>query len=194
MYVSRSNSVNHDWVWALSNGNYSLLFIYNWDWTSNSQGIALKSTFQPNTDIRCAMRPAGQFRVNIWIYKRNISISPCNTPHYNYTFAHIAMFFHPALLIISSHIVFISIIFNRSLCAISLRRLILQCSFLSIILTSSHKSLHFLAIPDFLTSSHHSVFPCPSNLILVEACLAFCMGRIKFNSWSCCIQLESWLG
>ena len=55
-------------------------------------------------------------------------------------------FFYLIILIISSHIVFIPVLGlpNKSLwpniCADSLRRLMLQCSSLSIILTSSHKS------------------------------------------------------
>ena len=83
--------------------------------------------------------------------------------------------FYLAFLIIGSRIVFISLLclLNRSLypniCADSLRRLILQCSSPSIILTSSHKGVFFpfsfhiwSAIPYF--SPHTIDFQCSSSL------------------------------
>ena len=80
-------------------------------------------------------------------------------------------FFHLAFLIIGSHIVFNSILglLSRSskpnICADSSRRLILQCSALSIISTSSHKERWFpfsfhiwSAIPDFSISPRTIAF------------------------------------
>ena len=86
-------------------------------------------------------------------------------------------FFHLAFLIIGSHIVFDSILglLNGSLwpniCADSLRCLILQCSALSFISTSSHKGRWFpfsfhiwSAIPDFSISPCTTAFRCSSSL------------------------------
>ena len=85
--------------------------------------------------------------------------------------------FYLTVLIISSHIVFISLLglLSRSLqptiCANSLRCLILQCSALSIISTSSHKvkwfpfSFHiWSAIPNFSISPRTTAFRCSSSL------------------------------
>ena len=85
-------------------------------------------------------------------------------------------FFYLTFLIIGSHIVFVSILglLSRSLwpniCADSLRRLILQCSVLSIIWTSSHKGR-------WLPFSFHIV-----------------LDHVEFRSWLDPeeISLESW--
>ena len=86
-------------------------------------------------------------------------------------------FFNSNILVISSHIVCISILglLNRSLkpniCADSSWRLILRYFSLSIILTSSHKSRWFpfsfhiwSAIPDFSISPTTTAFRCSSSL------------------------------
>ena len=88
-----------------------------------------------------------------------------------FTCTHIQFFLHLTFLIIGSHNVFISLrgLLNRSLkpnvFADSLRRLIPQCSSLSIILTSSHKGWWFLfsvhiwfAISNFLISPLTTAF------------------------------------
>ena len=88
-----------------------------------------------------------------------------------FTFAHVAIFFYLAFLIIGSQIEFIFILglFNRSLlsniCSAPLWCLILQCFSLPIILTSSHKGRWFPFLfhiwsdmPNFLNSPHTTAF------------------------------------
>ena len=132
-----------------------------------------------------------------------------------FTSAHIQIFFFLfdlTFLIISSHIVFISIhgLFSRSLspniCTDSLRCLILQCSALSIISTSSHKgrwfpfSFHIWStISDFSISPQTTAFQCPSSLLvgdLSHLCIFYynCKGWSKHSSWSCWIPLVAWPG
>ena len=116
------------------------------------------------------------------------------------------IFFNQTFLINGSQSVFISILDlpNRSLkpniSATSLRHLILQCSSLSIILTSYHKGRQFpfsfhiwSAIPDFSTSLDILPFNVPQALLLGGGILYHnCMGWSTHNSWSCCILLEAW--
>ena len=116
-------------------------------------------------------------------------------------------FFHQAFLIIGSHIVFNSLLslLSRSLwlniCAGSLRRLILQCSALSIISTSSHKGRWFPfsfriwpTIPDFSISPRTTALRCSCSLR--ATCLAFeyftttardgvngVLGHFEFRGW-----------
>ena len=119
-------------------------------------------------------------------------------------------FFYLAFLIIGSHIVFNSILglLSRSLlpniCADSLRRLILQCSALSIISTLSHKERWFpFYVPPYPT------FQSPLVLLLSDVHLALllvgdlshlcvlnhnCKGWSKHSSWSCWIPLVVWPG
>ena len=134
-----------------------------------------------------AMCPAGQGRVIFGTYKLPVLKSLWLLPLYLifFTWAHmydflrklILQYFYLIFLIIGSHIVFISMLglLNRSLqpniCADSLRCLILQCSSLPIILTSSHKGRWFLfsfhicpAIPDFSISPRTTAFWCSFSM------------------------------
>ena len=121
-------------------------------------------------------------------------------------------FFHPAFLIIGSHIVFNSILgllsrpLKPNICADSLRRLILQCSALSIISTSSHKGrwFRFLSIygPPYPTFQSNLVL-LPSDVLLAlhlvgdlsHLCIFYrnCKGWSKHSSWSCWIPLKRYL-
>ena len=91
------------------------------------------------------------------------------------------IYFYLTFLITSSHSVFTYILgqLNRllqpNICADSLRCLILQCSSLSIILTSSHKGRYFplsfyimSAIPNFSILPHTINYRCFSMLIFSE--------------------------
>ena len=116
-------------------------------------------------------------------------------------------FFHLAFLIIGSYIVFNSILglLSRSLkpnvCADSLRRLILQCSALSIISTLSHEGKWFpfsfhiwLPYPTF--QSHLVLLPSDVLLAKWATCLTFVyftttakdgvstvLGHVEFRCW-----------
>ena len=105
-----------------------------------------------------------------------------------FNWAHITTLFYLTFLIIGSHIVFMSILgqLNWSLlpniCANLLGRLILQCSSLSIILTSSYKGRWLLfslyiwsVILDFSISPRTTAFRCSSSLIFVSGMSRLCI-------------------
>ena len=121
-------------------------------------------------------------------------------------------FFYLTSLIIGSHIVFISIfgLLSRSLqptvCAGSLRRLILQCSPLSIISTSFHKGrwfpFPFICSPPYPTFQSHLVL-LPSDLLLAlllvsdlsHLCIFYYKGWSIFycKGWSKHSSLYCWI-
>ena len=138
--------------------------------------------------------------------------------YYMYVFFYLSsfsnFFLNLTFLIISSHIVFVFVLglLNRSLwsniCADSLRRLILQCSSLSIILTLSHKGKWFplsfhiwSAIPVFSISPRTTAFRYSSSLIfsgrhVLPLYILYhnCKGWSTHSSWSCWILLVAWRG
>ena len=88
-------------------------------------------------------------------------------------------------------------------CTASSRHIILKCSFLPMILTSSYKGKWFpfsfhiwSAIPNFSTSPWHTAFQCSSSLSFSEQYVLLLpwLHRIEYMQfWLCCILLGVWL-
>ena len=118
---------------------------------------SLRCTFQTNTYTRCAMCPTEQVRMDFGTYKPNVSTIWWDTTHHNYNdfFLELILQFFIELFWFIVSIVFRSKLnqLNRSLYpniyAASLRHLIVQCSSVSFILTSSYRGDAFTFLSSY---------------------------------------------